>query len=150
MNVQSFLSSIVLISVFTFSPIEKAFALPKSQLNCLAEAVYFEARGEPKAGQKLVAKTILQRTKSPKFPSTVCGVVNQKSQFSYKSGRNLRIREPKKYKEIESLVKVEAQKFSPSSSHPLYFYNPKKARPAWAKRMKVLQRAGNHVFLRPT
>jgi spore germination cell wall hydrolase CwlJ-like protein len=126
-----------------------ATTIPKSQLNCLTEAVYHEARGEPELGQKLVAKTILQRKSSSKFPNTVCGVINQKGQFSYKTKRGIRVRELSTYKKIEQLVKAEVKKFSPSKSNPLYFYNPKKVKPGWAKKMKVLKRAGNHVFLRP-
>lgn len=148
---KNILSSIVLISTLSFIPNESTASIPKKQLNCLTEAVYHEARGEPIAGQKLVAKTILQRTKSKDFPNTVCGVISEKSQFSYRSKRGSRstIKEPATYKKIESLVKTEATNFTSSKSNPLYFYNPRKANPSWAKRMKVVKRAGNHVFLRP-
>ncbi len=44
---------------------------------CLAQAVYFEARGETKLGQRAVAQVIIQRTKNRNFPSTICGVVYQ-------------------------------------------------------------------------
>jgi spore germination cell wall hydrolase CwlJ-like protein len=88
----------VLISVFTFSPIEKAIALSKPQLNCLAEAVYFEARGEPKIGQKLVTRTILQRVESSKFPNTICGVINQKKQFKNEDKFENKIKPKIKYK----------------------------------------------------
>lgn len=150
---KNILSSIVLISTLSFIPIESTAAISKKQLNCLTEAVYHEARGETVAGQRLVAKTILQRTKSKDFPNTVCGVISQKSQFSYRSKRGSRaaaaIKEPATYKKIESLMKKEATNFTPSKSNPLYFYNPRKANPSWAKRMRVVKRSGNHVFLRP-
>ena len=57
--------------------------LDSREVNCLAEAVYFEARGEPALGQLAVAKVIMNRTASEKFPSSVCGVIRQKGQFSY-------------------------------------------------------------------
>lgn len=44
---------------------------------CLAQAVYFEARGETKLGQRAVAQVIIQRTKNKNFPATICGVVYQ-------------------------------------------------------------------------
>jgi len=50
--------------------------------NCLAAAVYHEARGEPRAGQIAVARVIINRTKSGRYPSTICGVVYQPAQFS--------------------------------------------------------------------
>jgi N-acetylmuramoyl-L-alanine amidase len=53
------------------------------EINCLAEAIYFEARGEPELGKIAVAHVIWNRTQSEKFPSTVCGVVKQKGQFTY-------------------------------------------------------------------
>jgi hypothetical protein len=47
--------------------------------NCLAEAVYFEARGEPEAGQEAVAQVVLNRVRHPAFPKSVCGVVHQRT-----------------------------------------------------------------------
>jgi N-acetylmuramoyl-L-alanine amidase len=46
-------------------------------LECLAENVYFEARGEPLEGQYAVAEVTLNRTRSDHFPHTVCGVVHE-------------------------------------------------------------------------
>jgi spore germination cell wall hydrolase CwlJ-like protein len=50
---------------------------------CLATSVYFEAKGETYQGQLAVAQTIINRTKSGRFPSTVCGVVKQPHQFGF-------------------------------------------------------------------
>ena len=79
-------------------PAAPAAATNGAALECLAKAVYFEARGEPLDGQRAVAEVILNRVDSPRFPSTVCGVVTQSNrggcQFSYHcSGRSLAIRE---------------------------------------------------------
>jgi spore germination cell wall hydrolase CwlJ-like protein len=52
-------------------------------LDCLTEAVYYEARGEGAAGQKAVAQVILNRVRHPAFPKSVCGVVYQGCQFSF-------------------------------------------------------------------
>ncbi|MHB8283534.1 MAG: cell wall hydrolase [Caulobacteraceae bacterium] len=55
--------------------------------NCLAQAVYYEARGESPSGQAAVAQVVLNRVRHPAFPKTICGVVFQKSgqgcQFSF-------------------------------------------------------------------
>ncbi len=55
---------------------------------CLARAVYFEARGEPLEGQLAVAQVILNRVASGRFAATVCGVVNQRGQFSFDQSRS--------------------------------------------------------------
>jgi spore germination cell wall hydrolase CwlJ-like protein len=51
--------------------------------NCLAVAIYFESKGEPLAGQLAVAQVMLNRTRSGRFPETLCGVVKQAGQFSF-------------------------------------------------------------------
>ena len=45
------------------------------EVSCLADAIYFEARGEPVSGQEAVAQVILNRTVSGIYPRSVCGVV---------------------------------------------------------------------------
>ena len=85
------------------STIEKSFKLKRSEKqavvaqrrirlaeeNCLARAVYFEARSESELGQLAVARVILNRTRDPNYPKTICGVVYQGSsqrnscQFSF-------------------------------------------------------------------
>jgi spore germination cell wall hydrolase CwlJ-like protein len=53
-------------------------------LTCLAEAVYFEARGTGTTGESAVAHVVVNRARSPKFPNSVCGVVGDGCQFSYR------------------------------------------------------------------
>jgi N-acetylmuramoyl-L-alanine amidase len=64
-------------------------AIDTAEQNCLATAVYFEAKGEPTRGQLAVAQVILNRTRSGRFASTVCGVVKQRGQFSFVRGGRL-------------------------------------------------------------
>lgn len=56
------------------------------ELQCMAGAIYFEAKGEPLSGQLAVAEVILNRSKSGRFPKTVCSVVKQPGQFSFVRG----------------------------------------------------------------
>ena len=58
-------------------------------LHCLTEALYFEARGEGRSGQRAVAEVILNRVDSRTFPNSVCGVVHQRGQFTYNKGRRM-------------------------------------------------------------
>ena len=58
------------------------------ELNCLAGAIYFEAKGEPLAGQLAVAKVIINRSRSKRFTAGICNVVTQPGQFSFvRAGR---------------------------------------------------------------
>ena len=54
------------------------------EMACLVEAIYFEARNQPTIGQIAVAQVILNRVESVRFPDTICRVVNQPRQFSYR------------------------------------------------------------------
>ena len=56
---------------------------------CLAAAVYFEALGEPHAGQVAVAHVVLNRVESSKFPDTTCGVMRQRGQFPWVRKRKM-------------------------------------------------------------
>ena len=53
------------------------------QANCIATAVYFESMGEPLKGQLAVARVVINRAASGRYPTTYCGVVKQKAQFSF-------------------------------------------------------------------
>ena len=59
------------------------------ELHCLAGAVYFGSRGEPLDGQLAVAQVIVNRAEDRRFPSSYCGVVFQRSQFSFVKGGSM-------------------------------------------------------------
>ena len=63
------------------------------QLNTLQEAIYHEARGEPRMGQIVVGQVILNRMSHPKFPDTIKDVVYQNKQFSYTERKSLKMTE---------------------------------------------------------
>ena len=78
------------------SPYPHYFAdLKAKDRQCLAEAIYYEARGEPVAGQISVAQVVLNRTLAGSWPRTVCEVTHQgvengeKCQFSYACQRRM-------------------------------------------------------------
>ena len=71
------------------------------QLRCLAGAVYFEARGEPLAGQLAVAQVVINRLESPKFPKTICGIALQRNQFF-----NVHAYNPPKDKRWDTAVQI--------------------------------------------
>lgn len=61
----------------------REFLIDKNEAYCLAQVIYFEARGEPIAGQIAVAQVTINRRNSGIFPNTICGVVSQKGPCQY-------------------------------------------------------------------
>lgn len=102
--------------------------------------ITLEARGEPLAGQHMVGQVILNRVESEEFPDTICEVIKQKNQFA-----------PIVYTRPSPVAYLVASdlylRYKPNDK-VLWFYNPSKARPRWARTMDVVKRIGNHVFLR--
>lgn len=60
-----------------------------NELECLAGAIFFEAKGESLAGQLAVGRVVIARSQSGRFPASYCGVVYQPSQFSFIRGRSM-------------------------------------------------------------
>lgn len=123
---------------------------------CLAQAIYFEARGEPEAGQAAVAQVVLNRVASPLYPDSVCGVVFQNShrrmacQFSFTcTGRALTVREPAAWRRAlriggEKLAGVRWSQRVGAATH----YHATSVRPRWAGRLDRVATIGRHVFYR--
>lgn len=128
--------------------------VPQSELTCLTEALYFEARGESVAGQKAVAEVILNRRDSGRFPGSICGVVKQGNkggcQFSYQCGGGSRaIREKGAYMRVKRVAEA-ALSGTPRTltGGATYFHTPA-VRPSWSKRFTRTVRIGSHIFYRP-
>jgi hypothetical protein len=124
------------------------------QQRCLAEAIYFEARGEPVDGQAAVAQVVLNRVRSGLFPSNVCGVVYQDRnrpfacQFSFAcEGRSLRIEEPAAW---ATAVRVAQDVVSGANYNPLVGeavnYHANYVTPYWASALQRVDRIGHHIF----
>lgn len=122
--------------------------------NCLARAIYFEARSESELGQLAVAKVILNRTRSPDFPKSICGVVYQGSdrrnscQFSFAcDGMPDDIRN----KQAWSRSKRVAQKALAGDQSIRVIgaatnYHADYVKPRWSRSMKRLVKIGRHIF----
>ncbi len=116
-------------------------------LQCLTEALYFEARGEPVSGQRAVAEVILNRVDHPAFPDSVCGVVNQSGQFSYKGG-SLRMRERSAAMRAEKIAREALSGAPRSLTGGATYFHTTWANPSWAKRFTRTTRIGSHIFYR--
>lgn len=124
-----------------------------AEFQCLATAIYFEARGEGIEGQVAVGEVILNRVEDANFPGTICGVVNQSNgkgcQFSYTcDGRADRIREPGAWdasaKIARALIDGAPRQLTDGAT---YFHTPA-VRPAWSRRFERTASIGHHIFYR--
>ncbi len=124
------------------------------QQRCLAEAIYFEARSEPEAGQAAVAQVVLNRVRSGIFPTNVCGVVYQDRnrpfacQFSFAcEGRSLRIEEPGPW---AVAVRIASDVASGAVYNPLIgeavSYHANYVTPYWARTLQRVDQIGHHIF----
>ena len=120
----------------------------QQDVGCLAEALYHEARGEGPKGQAAVAEVILNRVDSRAFPSTVCGVINQPSQFSYTIGGRKSIRNKGAFLRAKQIAEA-ALSGAPRvlTGGATYFHTPS-VRPAWSNRFQRTVQIGRHIFYR--
>lgn len=117
-------------------------------LRCLAGAIYYEAKGEPLAGQLAVAKVIINRTQSGRFPRSICSVVTQRGQFAFVRGGA--VRSPglnvAAYRTAVAVGQLAlADGWDSPAADALYFH-ARSVAPNWARaRVAAI---GNHIFYR--
>ena len=122
---------------------------------CLAEAVYYEARSETKAGQKAVAEVVQNRVKSKHYPNTICGVVYQGAerstgcQFSFTCDGST-LKEPRgkhweRSKDVATLnITGGVKPFTERSTH----YHTVAVNPHWSSNLRLTKQIGYHKFYR--
>ncbi len=124
------------------------------QMRCLAEAIYFESRSEPEAGQAAVAQVVLNRVRSGIYPSTVCGVVYQDRnrpfacQFSFAcEGKSLRIGEPGPWALATRIAEevVSGKNYNPAIAQAVN-YHANYVSPFWVGYLRRVDRIGAHIF----
>ena len=119
------------------------------QIECLARNMYFEARGESTAGQLAVGQVTINRVGEKGFPRSICGVVNQRSQFSW-VGKQSTISQPRVYKQIYAMAELlyedyyQRQKFPDLVDGATHFHTSA-VNPQWRGKLLVV-RIGNHNF----
>jgi spore germination cell wall hydrolase CwlJ-like protein len=124
---------------------------------CLADAVYFEARGEPVRGQIAVAQVVMNRVFSGFYPDNVCGVVYQNAhrhlacQFTFACSRiSFAINEPEAWERAKRIAKetLDGKLWLPEVGKATH-YHAYWVRPSWVHEMKKLYKFGVHTFYRP-
>lgn len=117
-------------------------------LACLAGAIYFESKGEPLAGQLAVADVIINRTRSGRFPDSICGVVTQPGQFSFVRGGSIPKIDlgRKAYRVAVAVAQVALAKAWDNPAPDALYFHAKRVSPGWGK-AKVAS-IGHHIFFR--
>jgi spore germination cell wall hydrolase CwlJ-like protein len=124
---------------------------------CLAEAVYFEARGEAVRGQIAVAQVVMNRAFSGFYPNTVCGVVYQNKhrhlacQFTFACDNVADVvREPDMWDRARKIAKamLDGQLWLPEVAKSTH-YHAYWVHPSWVHEMKKMYKFGVHTFYRP-
>lgn len=124
--------------------------------NCVKEALYYEARGEPEQGMKAVLSVIHNRTKHQDFPSSYCSVIKQPMQFSYRNNTSYHKQLKIAYTASEQQVSMVASDlayraatgaFKPSMIPSVLYYHSTEIKPKWSKNMKTYATIGHHKFL---
>lgn len=118
------------------------------ELRCLAGAIYFEARGEPLAGQLAVAEVVINRAASGRFPASYCGVVLQKSQFSFvKRGRMPALPgDSVTWRRAKAIAQIAHRGLWDSEAEGSLYFHARSVSPGWSNRRLAMARISNHVF----
>ncbi|HKU92332.1 MAG TPA: cell wall hydrolase [Sphingomicrobium sp.] len=119
------------------------------ELECLATGIYFEAKSEPLAGQLAVGQVIANRAQSGgRFPSSYCGVLFQRGQFSFVRGHSLPSapRASRQWQTAVAMAKIVDQDLKESNVGNALFFHARYVSPGW--HLKRVAAIGNHVFYR--
>ncbi|MEO6225993.1 MAG: cell wall hydrolase [Sphingomicrobium sp.] len=120
------------------------------QTNCLATAVYFEARGESLEGQLAVARVVINRASSGKYPPSWCATIKQHAQFSFvQNGQFPQVATGSAaWARAEGVARLAAASVIPSVSTDVLWYHANYVAPSWGRRLSRAQQIGAHIFYR--
>lgn len=127
---------------------------------CLAQAIYFEARGESVDGQQAVGDVVLNRVRSDSYPNSVCGVVWQgaprtglpkrlfRCQFSFAcDGRPETPYDKVAWEQAMEIAWEMLHMGMRGSLHDnVLYYHAEYVSPDWARAMQRVAQIGKHVF----
>ena len=118
------------------------------ELKCLASAIYHESRGEPLSGQLAVARVIVNRAESGRFPGSYCAVVRQPKQFSFVRAGH--IPQPGRgtvaWDKARAIAVIADQAMWESPVKDALFFHATHVQPRW--KLQRLARVSSHIFYR--
>ena len=120
------------------------------QQNCLANAVYFESNGEPLEGQLAVARVVINRAASGIYPTSLCGVIKQKAQFSFvRSGRFPHIPAGcAAWRKAQAITRIAMANLSDMLPTDVLWYHADYVAPKWRNGLVRVEKIGAHIFYR--
>ena len=116
--------------------------LSPTEFNCLAQNVYYEARNQPIEGQLAVADVTLNRVEDERWPDTICGVVEQKSQFSWVGN----VHEKPKGKAWRRAKEVALSSLLSSNRIDATHFHATYVSPEWATKKRKVKKIKDHIF----
>jgi len=122
------------------------------EANCMAVAVYHEARGESVEGQLAVARVIMNRAVSGKYPTTWCGVVKQPWQFSFVNPHTGYLpsvdQASDAWRRAQGVTKLAMANVVPSLPTDVLWYHANYVAPSWGHHLTRFSQIGAHIFYR--
>jgi hypothetical protein len=120
------------------------------QTSCLATAVYFEARGETAEGQLAVARVVMNRAASGRYPTDWCGVVKQHAQFSFVRHGEFPYVDTASFawQKAEAVAELAVANVVPSVSNDVLWYHADYVAPTWRRNLTEERQIGAHIFYR--
>jgi N-acetylmuramoyl-L-alanine amidase len=121
-----------------------------AEATCLATAVYFEARGESPEGQLAVARVVMNRAASGRYPPSWCGTVKQHAQFSFvQRGRFPAVNTGcDAWRKAQAIARLAMSNAVPSLSSDVLWYHANYVAPSWGRRLTRAETIGAHIFYR--
>ena len=120
------------------------------QTNCLATAVYFEARGETAEGQLAVARVVMNRAASGRYPADWCSVVKQPAQFSFVRHGEFPYADTSSpaWQRAEAVAELAVANVVPSIGNDVLWYHANYVAPTWRRSLTEVEQIGAHIFYR--
>lgn len=120
------------------------------ELLCLAQAVYFEARGEELRGQLAVARVVINRATSGQFPDDYCSVVRQRGQFSFVRGGQIPAPDAGStaWRNAVAIARIAHQDLWDSAAGDALYFHAARVHPQWASNRGAVTRIDSHIFYR--
>ena len=120
------------------------------EANCIATAVYFEARGEAVEGQLAVARVVMNRAASGKYPASWCAVVKQPAQFSFVQHGQFPWVDTSStaWARAQGVTRLAMANVVPSLTTDVLWYHADYVAPSWGHRLSFAQKIGQHIFYR--
>lgn len=131
---------------------DQAAAALSEQEECIAIAVYHEARGEPLDGQLAVAEVIMNRAASGRYPASWCAVVKQPWQFSFVNPRTGRMpgvnKSSASWAYAQAITRIAVGFAADALPGDVLWYHADYVAPSWGRRLAKVEKIGAHIFYR--